>query len=341
MRFCDRLIWDIQYYFGYVRQAWNDKYNKILGNVIGKDRLIKPIMKKKEAGKRLLDGDIVNKIISEKIKNDDSFMAARFGDNEMRVIRSCIHTHFHPKQDSRMTQIRSLAKGGGLFPETIEMGEEFTKISLDAAKYLDLLGVWNLWGESYVIKNYARQAQVCSLGLLEPYADYFKGKQGYMWSAALKGKKVLVIHPFADTIQKQYKNNREIIWKPFFEADEILPKFELYTIKAVQTIAGNRDSRFSNWSEALQWMVDECKKVEFDVAIIGCGSYGFPLAAEIKKMGKVAIHLGGATQLLFGIRGKRWDSYEAYEPLYREGWVRPSAEETPQNIEKVENSTYW
>lgn len=105
----------------------------------------------------------------------------------------------------------------------------------------------------------------------------------------------------------------------------------------MQTIAGNRDNRFRDWNEALQWMIDECKKVEFDVAIIGCGSYGFPLAAEIKKMGKIAIHLGGATQLLFGIRGRRWDSYEEYQ----EGWVRPSAEETPRNIEKVENSTYW
>ena len=280
-------------------------------------------------------------IISDKIINNEPFMAARFGDNEMRVIRSCIHTSFHPKQDNRMIQIRALSRGGGLFPEKVEMGEKFTQKSLDAAKYLDLLGVWNLWGESYVIRNYAKQTQICSLGMLEPYTGFFKGKRGYMWSQALRGKKVLVIHPFAETIKKQYKNNRKIIWTPFFQADEILPEFELHTVKAVQTIAGNRDNRFRDWNEALQWMIDECKKVEFDVAIIGCGSYGFPLAAEIKKMGKIAIHLGGATQLLFGIRGRRWDSYEEYQPLYQEGWVRPSAEETPRNIEKVENSTYW
>ena len=182
MRVIDRLNWDIYYYCGYARQAWNDKYNKIFGNLLGKDKLINPSAIKVEAGKRLLDGDAVNMIISDKIINNEPFMAARFGDNEMRVIRSCIHTSFHPKQDNRMIQIRALCRGGGLFPEKVYMGEKFTQKSLDAAKYLDLLGVWNLWGESYVIRNYAKQTQICSLGMLEPYTGFFKGKRGYMWS---------------------------------------------------------------------------------------------------------------------------------------------------------------
>ena len=51
-------------------------------------------------------------------------------------------------------------------------------------------------------------------------------------------------------------------------------------------------------------------KIDFDVAIIGCGAYGFPLAAKLKQAGKQAIHLAGATQLLFGIKGKRWEEYQ-------------------------------
>jgi threonine dehydrogenase-like Zn-dependent dehydrogenase len=39
-------------------------------------------------------------------------------------------------------------------------------------------------------------------------------------------------------------------------------------------------------------MIDEIGKIDFDVAILGCGAYGLPLAAAIKGMGKQAIHLG-------------------------------------------------
>lgn len=49
-------------------------------------------------------------------------------------------------------------------------------------------------------------------------------------------------------------------------------------------------------------MKDEIDKQDYDIALIGCGAYGFPLAAHIKRSGKKAIHLGGALQLLFGIK---------------------------------------
>jgi glycerol-3-phosphate dehydrogenase len=57
------------------------------------------------------------------------------------------------------------------------------------------------------------------------------------------------------------------------------------------------------------WII--CKKrstkKDYDVALIGCGAYGLPLASHVKRKGKQSIHLGGGLQLLFGIKGKRWD----------------------------------
>ena len=90
-------------------------------------------------------------------------------------------------------------------------------------------------------------------------------------------------------------------------------------------------------------MIEECKKMEFDVAIIGCGAYGYPLAAEIKRMGKVAIHLGGATQILFGIIGNRWekDHPEFCRKFVNDAWVRPMDKEKIQNAGSVENACYW
>lgn len=163
------------------------------------------------------------------------------------------------------------------------------------------------------------------------------------WSFALKGKKVLVVHPFEESIRRQYEKNRTHIFERIFDAEDILPEFELLTLKAVQTLAGEHDDRFQTWFEALTWMVAQCRQMDFDVAIVGCGAYGFPLAAEIRKMGKVAIHLGGATQLMFGILGHRWeDEYAEFcRDVVNEYWVRPQESEKISGANQVEEACYW
>ena len=88
-------------------------------------------------------------------------------------------------------------------------------------------------------------------------------------------------------------------------------------------------------------------KVEYDICLIGCGAYGFHLAAHAKRMGKKAIHLGGSLQLLFGIKGKRWESngYQKannnYSIFFNEYWIRPSDDEKPHISNRIENNCYW
>ncbi len=88
-------------------------------------------------------------------------------------------------------------------------------------------------------------------------------------------------------------------------------------------------------------MKERIRCIDFDIAIIGAGAYGLPLASFIKNMGKKAIHLGGATQLLFGIKGKRWDNLPYFRKLYNENWVRPLPDEIPDNFQAVESGCYW
>ena len=68
-----------------------------------------------------------------------------------------------------------------------------------------------------------------------------------------------------------------------------------------------------------------------------------PLAVKLKKAGKQAIVIGGGLQLLFGIKGKRWDNgFPEITSLYNEYWVRPSAEETPEKQQKLDDAgAYW
>ncbi len=275
--------------------------------------------------------DKINNIICEAILLGEPFLAGRFGAVELRALRTF---------DFEVTQqykgaLEQLNLCAGFFPPTEEMGMEFKNLMKESVGLVDVMAIWMLPFESYYIKRYGKKDVLSTYLLdLEPWSSPEKP-----WSAALKGKKVLVIHPFAETIQAQYARREKI-----FPRTDILPEFELITLKAVQTIAGEKDSRFETWFDALEWMYHEAMKIDFDIAIIGCGAYGFPLAARIKRAGKQAIHLAGATQLLFGIRGKRWDTDPAFEYVrkwYNDAWVYPGEADKPKNANNVEGGCYW
>ena len=157
------------------------------------------------------------------------------------------------------------------------------------------------------------------------------------WTSVLKGKRVLVMSPFTDTIVKQYAR-RELL----FENSEVLPEFaELIPLKAVQSIAGN-PTDYSDWFQALQSMKDQMTSIDYDVALIGCGAYGMHLAAHAKRMGRIGIHTAGWTQMLFGVYGNRWLNDEPqFKRFINPYWVRPSADETPANAQAIETGCYW
>jgi hypothetical protein len=126
---------------------------------------------------------------------------------------------------------------------------------------------------------------------------------------------------------------------------DMLPEFRLRTLRAVQSIAGER-TPYASWFEALQSMKDAMDGADYEICLVGCGAYGFPLAAHAKRRGRKAVHLGGSLQLLFGIRGHRWEDpryHELYDysQLMNEHWVRPDEQERPQGAGQVEGACYW
>ena len=224
-----------------------------------------------------------------------------------------------------------MSNNAGFFPVDDASLDVFSKLFLDKLKLVDVMGVWLNKGEDAVCNQYCKDADLVELGCLEPFA--FNNP----WSAVLAGKKVLVVHPFVESIRKQYAKRRVLFTSP-----DVLPDFELKTLKAVQSIAGTRVD-FATWFDAYHSMCNEMAKVDFDICLIGAGAYGLPLAAFAKRLGKQAIHLGGVTQILFGIKGKRWEELyaDSIAKLFNEHWVRPMASEMPINKDGVENGCYW
>lgn len=110
----------------------------------------------------------------------------------------------------------------------------------------------------------------------------------------------------------------------------------------MQSIAGTKVD-YATWFDAYRFMCDEMSRIEFDICLIGAGAYGLPLASFAKSLGRQAIHLGGVTQVLFGIKGKRWEVLYADSTalFFNEHWVRPMESETPANVSRVEKGCYW
>lgn len=233
-----------------------------------------------------------------------------------------------------------MMNNAGFFPNKNKYLKQYSELLLSDTKYVDVLASWI--DDEVVLEKQLEHTQKIALQCLEPFWVEFP------WTRALEGKKVLVVHPFASLIEKQYKYNR----KRLFKNPLILPDFSLSTIQAVQSMGGV-DNGFKTWFDALKWMEDEIDKQDYDICIIGCGAYGFNLAAYVKRSGKKAIHMGGVTQLLFGIKGKRWENvnygvnewkvpYGAYSKLLNNKyWIRPTEENCPKNFKKVEHGCYW
>jgi hypothetical protein len=281
-------------------------------------------------GKKVLSGQKGNNLIAESIARETPFMAARIGSSELLVISFYLLQRKKLKIPYTEALRHEICNFSGVFPVDDESLDRFCETYLDGINQTDLMAVWFHKNEDYVCRNFFPKARLTLLAGLEPY--YYKNP----WSAQLAGKKVLVVHPFAKTIESQYKNNREKI----FPNPAVLPEFNLQTVRAVQGLVGEKPE-FDSWFAALENMKKEIASKDFDIAIIGAGAYGLPLAAFVKSLGKQAIHLGGATQIFFGIKGRRWDAYKVIFGFYNECWVRPLPDETPANSIKMENGCYW
>ncbi len=288
--------------------------------------------------------ETANDYIYKQLSTGKPMMISKFGSIELSAL-VCYHVHkngigikeywdaIHERISiDKKNAIAHICRNAGFFPNDIKMGEKFYERVVSDMKMIDVLGSYQ-YKERYLF-NFINALRVNLNGYYAPFL------WEHPWTKWLEGKKVLVVHPFTESIKYQYEHNRERL----FVNSNVLPKFkELILIKAVQSIAEAKEGLpFSNWFEALKFMEDEIDKHDYDIALIGCGAYGMSLAAHCKRMGKQAIHLAGWTQMLFGIYGNRWlnDQVE-YSKYINEYWIRPLPEEKPKGAEKIENGCYW
>lgn len=300
---------------------------KIIGKAVSYDSLTNLRIRylEKYAKHEISSADETNQAMIKWIKSGKPFAATRNGMGETAFFIKMTQDkvlHTNQAKQQRMAINFNCDK---------EEMERYYQLVKEAYHEADITAIWgNVPMEEHCIAKCRKEA-IVSPGAIFHLYDY-KG----CWLQELAGKKVLIVSPFVDIMRDQYLKREHL-----HKYKDTLPEFELHTVKSIWWYSGGRDERFQSWFDVLDYLFDQCMAQEFDIALLSCSTWSTPLAVRLKQANKQAVQLGGTLQLLFGIKGKRWDNYD---DLYNEYWVRLPEETKSGNVDVLDNTkggAYW
>jgi len=279
----------------------------------------------------------VQKWIQQYVVQDSPFAVVRFGLFEYMLCYQFLEKQNGLRRSYSAFIRQHICLDAGLFPAEDVALDEYAALTLSQLNTVDVLAYWRDIPEACAFSNfYQKDVRHINVEDLYPF-PFWHSENLPDWQLSLKGKRVLVVSAFTETIQKQYAKRGQL----WVNCLKILPDFELVLYRAVQTNGGLQDKRFPSWREALAFMTREILRLNFDLALISCGAYGMPLVLSLKQHGRKAIQWGGCFQLWFGILGRRWSTDPEVLKYVNKAWVYPSARETPPLSERVNGACYW
>ena len=230
---------------------------------------------------------------------------------------------------------QELERNAGIYAPTSASLAAYVEALLAAYDRCTLIAEWDRDSPVYAATGRGQdlvavrtpQIPKCSALDLEPYYDRVQ------WMPMLRGMRVLIVHPFVVSMERQSHRLAEI-----FPGREWFEGCTFQFVAPPMTLAGNHQGR--DWSVHLANLVLPDPST-YDVALVAAGGYGMLIADRIFRAGRSVIYVGGALQLFFGVVGKRWMAQEAIRRLVTDAWVRPSKEEQPRGPREVEGGCYW
>ena len=265
----------------------------------------------------------INLKITDAIKNKEPLIFGKIGGVEAQHLR-----YYLAHGDAALLNTCSLPVQAGIYPRSKEDLKDWCDHYLESIKNVDYILQWCAdQGDKYVL-----EALGWNGGIIDDFSDlepFGHGEKG--WHYHLKDKKLLTVAPFPKTIEQQLPKYSKI-WRGA----------EIGEVQVVQSpySAALLGEEPRPYKEILNEICEQIEDSDFDVATVGCGGYSLMICDFIKSLGKPSIHLGGGNQLLFGIKGKRWD-YDVDPSWYNSPeWIRILPEETPPNTQLMGNE-YW
>jgi hypothetical protein len=159
------------------------------------------------------------------------------------------------------------------------------------------------------------------------------------WLEHLRGRRVLIVGAFAEVLRERARRDvYEAVW-----AGARKRWFEPAAVVSLEIPYGFEPATQARYADALELLEETAARIEgadFDLAMIGAGGLGIPLAARIKRGGRAAISLGGHLQVVFGVHGRRWlDRAEWRERWINDAWISVPDRYRPEPGLSAED--YW
>ena len=239
----------------------------------------------------------------------------------------------HVLTDKKITnkQLQELECNAGIFCKDPTSIQEYAKQLIRSYERCTSIATWENTGSVYAITGQSqdwlerRTPQIPKIPAkdLEPY---------YNSSFHLTGKRILIIHHFVSSLQKQVTRLPYLFQTPW--CSECSFQF----VSPPVTFAGNHQN--VDWQVHLQSFLSTVP-LDFDIALIAAGGYGMLIADHLFQKGKSVMYVGGALQLFFGVIGKRWFTNSDIMKLVNTHWIRPEQSEQPPGFHTVEKGCYW
>jgi hypothetical protein len=264
------------------------------------------------------------------------FLVGRNGTIEMEVL---LNRHTGIQLDQR--QILLLERNAGIFPTNTASIAAWIRKTLAAIQDSDLLVAG--WykpiaaDELDFLRAIGKRGPYLPLRALEPYYV----PEAYQWTSALEGRRVAVVSSFAETACTQ-ATRAAAVWsgRAVLPKATYLPVETRYSPRLAQGRA-EWPNTVTSWDSAVTHVVNRVMEQDADIVLIGCGGLGMVIGHELRMRGKVCIVMGGAIQVLFGIKGRRWQNHSIISTFWNDAWVWPRLEDTPAGADEVESSCYW
>ena len=290
-----------------------------------------------------INSELAEQYIYELISAGKPALVGRLGGTEARFLGEfhkissvpLVSNFIFKLKPNWIKRSREINTNAGFYFKNLDEARLFFDLYCEALCNTDILGAWGT-AFSHIEGNFLDKVpRFIPIGWTAPWVEPYLNFSNYTpWVKSLEGKKVLVISPFAETIQKQFKRIGSVF--PGFQ----FHNFELITLKPPVTLS-NMYPDGRSWFELLEQTKSRMDNLDYQIALVSAGSYSYPLANHAKNMGRIGIHSGGGLQLFFGIMGKRWEQSEGYLKFVNRYWTRPSLLETPKSAFLVEGGCYW
>jgi hypothetical protein len=302
---------------------------------------------------RFDDNGFLYNYIKEKLDKKENFIIPRISGHENnfaffgKVIQQNIASHVKPTipndiQGYFQQTIPIMKRNAGIRISNLDSIINYSNMYLRAFENCEIYGGWESWGH-YIphiaqshqfIRNNFSNKKIFWVFAMDIY-HYIYSRP---FTTALKGKRILIVSPFEDSIRAKLGVRSQI-----YDGVDLFPDCSFVFIKPPVTNGDNISDEFDIELMRFYVQLNELRG-KYDVALLSCGGYANPIANYIyENHGASAIYVGGVLQMYFGIYGGRWlkERGDILKLFMNEHWSRPSAREKPNNFTSIENGCYW